>query len=93
MDTTVILAQPRVSRLRADAVYVDASGSGRAPPGKPEHHASVRFWEPKSLQKVSKKPPLDPPQTRVWPGVTGRGLGEGSGVLWGGFGEGFGVVG
>ena len=26
MDTTVILAQPRVSRLRADVVYVDASG-------------------------------------------------------------------
>ena len=32
MDTTVILAQPRVSRLRADAVYVDCSGSrGRIP--------------------------------------------------------------
>ena len=30
MDTTVILAQPRVSRLRADVVYVDRSGSGRA---------------------------------------------------------------
>ena len=29
MDTTVILAQPRVSRLRADVVYVDRSGSGR----------------------------------------------------------------
>ena len=29
MDTTVILAQPRVSRLRADAVYVDRSGSVR----------------------------------------------------------------
>ena len=27
MDTTVILAQPRVSRLRADAVYVDRRGS------------------------------------------------------------------
>ena len=27
VDTTVILAQPRVSRLRADAVYVDRSGS------------------------------------------------------------------
>ena len=26
MDTTVILAQPRGSRLRADAVYVDRSG-------------------------------------------------------------------
>ena len=29
MDTTVILAQPRVPRLRADAVYV----ANRAPPG------------------------------------------------------------
>ena len=27
VDTTVILAQPRVSRLRADAVYVLCSGS------------------------------------------------------------------
>ena len=27
MDTTVILAQPRVSRLRADAVYVDGRAS------------------------------------------------------------------
>ena len=26
MDTTVILAQPRASRLRADAVYVDRPG-------------------------------------------------------------------
>ncbi len=30
MHTTVILAQPRGSRLRADAVYVDRSGSVRA---------------------------------------------------------------
>ena len=29
VDTTVILAQPRGSRLRADAVYVHRSGSGR----------------------------------------------------------------
>ena len=35
MDTTVILAQPRVSRLRADAVYVDRSGSVRASAGEP----------------------------------------------------------
>ena len=33
MDTTVILAQPRGSRLRADVVYVDESGSIRARPG------------------------------------------------------------
>ena len=33
MDTTVILAQPRVSRLRADAVYVVCRGSAGAPPG------------------------------------------------------------
>ena len=26
MDTTVILAQPRVSRLRADVIYVDRRG-------------------------------------------------------------------
>ena len=32
MDTTVILAQPRVSRLQVDAVYVNARGSrGRIP--------------------------------------------------------------
>ena len=38
MDTTVILAQPRVSRLRADVVYVVSvglrSGSVRAPFGQ-----------------------------------------------------------
>ena len=28
MDTTVILAQPRVSRLRADAVYVQKRAAG-----------------------------------------------------------------
>ena len=33
MESSVILAQPRGSRLRADAVYVDRSGSGRAPVG------------------------------------------------------------
>ena len=33
MDTTVILAQPRASRLRADAVYVVCRGSTGAPPG------------------------------------------------------------
>ena len=35
MDTTVILAQPRVSRLRAAVVYVDSSGKVGAPPGEP----------------------------------------------------------
>ena len=34
MDTTVILAQPRVSRLRADAVYVVCRGSAGARPGQ-----------------------------------------------------------
>ena len=33
MDTTVILAQPRVSWLRADAVYVDRRGCA-GPPGR-----------------------------------------------------------
>ena len=47
MDTTVILAQPCVSRLRADVVYVDASArvglrSGSA--GKPVAYTTVRFW-------------------------------------------------
>ena len=32
MDTTVILAQPRVSRLRADAVYVQNRGCGERRP-------------------------------------------------------------
>ena len=36
MDTTVILAQPRGSRLRAAVVYVDASGLPRAWFGKPD---------------------------------------------------------
>ena len=31
VDTTVILAQPRVPRLRGDAVYVDYSGSTGLP--------------------------------------------------------------
>ena len=36
MDTTVILAQPRGSRLRAAVVYVDRSGLPRAQPGEPD---------------------------------------------------------
>ena len=38
MDTTVILAQPRVSRLRAEAVYVDDRGSTGL------HRANARSW-------------------------------------------------
>ena len=34
MDTTVILAQPRVSRLRADAVYVEKRALREAPAGE-----------------------------------------------------------
>ena len=34
MDTTVILAQPRGSQLRADVVYVDSPGSAGRQPGE-----------------------------------------------------------
>ena len=59
MDTTVILAQPRGSRLRADAVYVHASGSVRAPFGL--RSGSVRAsrmpgygrrWRPRASLKI-----------------------------------------
>ena len=63
MDTTVILAQPRVSRLRADAVYVDRRGSpGRTvDPG----FASARF---------ARRPPKNRPNlSHVYMIIRGKG--------------------
>ena len=47
MDTTVILAQPRVSRLRADAVYVASRGS----PGRTLDRG-------KAFGRISRAPPF-----------------------------------
>ena len=52
MDTTVILAQPRVSRLRADVVYVDRRGrvwqgwAGFGIRGNPGFSNAGIFWGP-----------------------------------------------
>ena len=43
MYTTVILAQPRGPRLRADAVYVDKL----APPCEPVHREDADSWRPR----------------------------------------------
>ena len=52
MDTTVILAQPRVSRLRAAAVYVDRRGSR----GLPRAAADILDFQ----MPVWREPPPNP---------------------------------
>ena len=70
MDTTVILAQPRGSRLRADAVYVDRSGmvghglpsaeiyvygQGEIFPGTPFSAPNLSLVHPKKSGQSAKK--------------------------------------
>ena len=60
MDTTVILAQPRVSRLRAAAGYVDSRGCVglRGASAEIEEKHSGEFFQ-------------GPPDRRIWIGVSG----------------------
>ena len=69
MDTTVILAQPRVSRLRADAVYVDRSGSRGAPAGRTENQG-------KAFGRFARGPPFSGLRIRESSGKKDLSVGE-----------------